>query len=168
MKHIKEYNEFVSDELNEFFNLPGINLNIFSGFFNRGKKRKILKLIDQLTQINVDIAKLSLKLEIGDFTDYVTDLYNDSDDHNNKSINSDPVKIKIEALKDTIESIENQLSLIADDNEKLIKFLEIQKIKAKIKANDEIIKFADTYQVKMIKKFQREANTEIKKKIKEI
>jgi hypothetical protein len=125
----------------EFLNLR----NIFRAIFvNPGIKRQIRKLVEELVEIRVEIAKISLEYEPDEFEDeydYENDFGRNKGRRNFKSTReTSPNELRKSTLEDQIEAIEAKMELLAGEDEKMLKFLELQKVQAKLNANELIYK----------------------------
>lgn len=156
----------------EFFGLGGLLKRLF---INPRVKGKIKRLVDELIDVKVKQAKLSLEM---DYNDYEEDNSFDEDefDYDERPNPRSKKKtswssggeedIALQKMKDTLddqaEAIEAKMELLAGDDDRLMKYLEMQKIEAKLKANAMIIKLADDAQQKVLKKYNKEASATLK------
>jgi len=149
----------------EFFGLG----NLLKGIFvNPFIKRKISKLTDELIRIRVEIAKLGLSSDMNDFeerNEYDSDEYsprqtgkkaNSSYRGGGKGDEQDVVNAKqIEALEDSALALEAKMDILAGDDERLERYITLQKIEARLKANELIIKMANGEQKKILQKYNK-------------
>lgn len=146
----------------EFLNLR----NIFRAIFvNPGIKRQIRKLVEELVEIRVEIAKISLEYEPDEFEDeydYENDFGRNKGRRNFKSTReTSPNELRKSTLEDQIEAIEAKMELLAGEDEKMLKFLELQKVQAKLNANELIYKLASDEQQKILNKYNRKVKKDI-------
>lgn len=156
----KEYIE--SFAVYEFLNLR----NIFRAIFvNPGIKRQIRKLVEELVQIRVEIAKISLEYEVDEFEneyDYEYDYGRKKGRRNYKQTReTSPNELRKSTLQDQVEAIEAKMELLAGEDEKMQKFLELQKVQAKLNANELIYKIASDEQQKILNKYNRQVKKDI-------
>lgn len=140
----------------EFLNLR----NIFRAIFvNPGIKRKIKNLVEELVKTRVEIAKISLEYEPDDFEseyDYDYDYGRKAGKRNYKQTReTSPSELKKSTLEDQILAIEAQMELLAGEDEKMIKFLDLQRVQARLNANELIYKLASDEQQKILNKYNR-------------
>lgn len=140
----------------EFLNLR----NIFRAIFvNPGIKRKIRRLVEDLVKVRVEIAKLSLEYEPDDFEseyDYEYDYGRKAGKRNYKQTrNTSPNELRKATLEDQILAIEAEMELLAGEDERMVKFLEVQKVQARLNANELIYKLASDEQQKILNKYNR-------------
>jgi len=157
----KEYSE--SFAVYEFLNLRSIFRSIF---INPGIKRQIRKLVEELVKIRVEIAKISLEYE----TDEFEDEYDYDYDYGRKKRSkrnykqtreTSPSELKKSTLEDQLQAIEAKMELLAGEDEKMQKFLELQKIQAKLNANELIYKLASDEQQKILNKYNKKVKKDI-------
>jgi len=151
------------EEINELF---GIGKLFKSLFVNPGVKRKIKKLIQELIKVRVEMAKLSLEYEPEEFEEEYGD--EDEDDKPKPTREMSPNEVRSSALKDEEEAIIAKMELLAGEDERLTKFVEMQKIEAKLKASELIYKIASDEQQKILKKYNKDVSKEIKNINKEL
>ena len=164
------YEEVDQMMVSEFFGLGRLLKGIFVNPFI---KRKISKLVDELIKIRVEIAKISLEMDLNDMEDeYDYDEYDE--DYSRKSSGrknvsyggsdkeDSAIEKKKEALEDSADALEAKMEILAGDDERLEKYVTLQKIEARLKANELIIKMADSSQKKIIAKFSKKVGQEAK------
>lgn len=134
----------------EFF---GIGKFFKSLLINPRVKKQIRRLADDLVDIRVEQAQTSLEMPEDDFEDYYSSRRSNRRSSSKSTKGSDK---KVETLNDQAEAIEAKMDLLAANDEKLERYLQLQKIEARIRANDEIIKLADSAQTKILKRASKE------------
>lgn len=132
----------------EFFNIG----KFFRGLFiNPRIKKQIRRLADDLVEIRVEQARTSLEMPEDDFEDYYSSSRSNRSNKSTKGTDK-----KVETLDDQAEAIEAKMDLLAANDEKLERYLQLQKIEARIRANNEIIRLADDAQTKILKRASKE------------
>lgn len=138
--------------------LFGISRLMKGIFVNPFVKKKIKKLVDELVKVRVQLVKTQLEENPEDLESMLDDM----DDH--KSMKGYDAKIL--ALQDQQTALEAKMEILASNDEKLERFVELQKIEAKLKANEMIIKIADSTQAKVLKTYNKEGTKDAKKIVK--
>lgn len=180
-------NEIEDILLNEF--LGGLFNKLT--FLNARTRNKIKKMADELTKVQLEIVKVAieadeLEAEMGELENQMDDFNIDirqpkrqqptrskpgRQQYSSKSSGMDsgtPLDKKKEALENKVTAIESKMDRLAGDNEKLRTFVDIQKLEAKLKANDLIIKLADEKQRDYIKKFNSKKQKQLQDMTKEL
>lgn len=139
-----------STVVNEFF---GIGRMLRGLFVNPRVKRQIRKLADDLVKVRVEQAKASLNMDHDEFKDY----------HEKGSKNTRGKDKKMQVLDDQIKAIEGKMDLLAKNDERLQKYLEMQKLEARMKANDLIVKMADQSQKRILSRANKDLKNQGKK-----
>jgi len=166
------YTDVENAMVSELFGLG----NLLKGIFvNPFIKRKIRKLVDELILVRVDIAKFSLEMDLNDMEDeYDADEFED-DYSSRRSGTRKPKKSyagsdqedsviskKVAALEDSADMLEAKMDILVGDDDRLEKYVTLQKIEARLKANDLIIAMADNVQKKILIKFNNVIGKEAK------
>lgn len=145
-------------QINEIFGLKSLFRSIF---VNPGIKRKIKGLVEDLVKLRVEIAKISLEFNEDEFEDEYS-LDDESDSQNKPTRDRSPRELKKSTLEDQVEAIEAKMDMLAGEDERLLNYLKMQRLEAKIKANDLIYKLASSEQQKILKKYNKDVKKEIK------
>jgi len=181
-------NKISTDEIESILMLEffGFKFN----FVNPFKKKKVKKLADELVKHQVELVKISLEsnrferemeeleAEMEELEDSFVQKKTKSSSGYGSSLgkkqsygksssrgssrDDDPFSAKRSAVESHIKSIEDKMDLLGEDNEKLKKFIELQKIESKIKANELIIKLADDEQKKILQNFNAKKTKQLK------
>jgi len=169
------YTDVENAMVSELFGLG----NLLKGIFvNPFIKRKIRKLVDELILVRVGIAKFSLEMDLNDMEDeYDADEFEDdySSRRSGRSGRRKPKKSyggsdqedsviskKVAALEDSADMLEAKMDILVGDDDRLEKYVTLQKIEARLKANDLIIAMADNVQKKILIKFNNVIGKEAK------
>jgi len=123
-------------------------------FVNPFIKRKIDKMVDQLVKIRVQLIKTQLDENPEDLEDMLDDA--------DEKASMKGYDAKIQALRDQQMGIEAKMELLPAGDERLERYVELQKIESRIKANEMTIKMADSKQAKILKKYNQEGTKEAK------
>lgn len=139
-----------STVVNELF---GIGRMLRRLFVNPRVKKQIRRLSDDLVKIRVEQAKETLNMDHDEFKGY----------HEKGSKNTRGKDKKMQILDDQLKAIESKMDLLAKNDERLQKYLEMHKLEARMKANELIIKMADQFQKRILSSANKDLKNQGKK-----
>jgi len=166
MKRVKQFEEHfdrkelvdnIYESLKDYQTREEIEEFVGEGFFdfikglvmNPLKKRQLNKLADRLVSVRIEIGKLQIEGdEVEQFEDELESKY-DEYDYNaptapKSSKSSSTHDVKIELLEAQEEDIITMMDAIGEENETLAKYVSKEKLEARFKSTEALMRFADS------------------------